>query len=121
MRPTTETEADLDLRILFCELELSDDIFTARKELQDYLTERGYKSKMKHKVSETNTIDLVAANGKERLAILIGRHAVRKKRVAQLKEVSNYKKVILLRGDARVENALIEGINIINVMSKGSL
>lgn len=121
MRPVTTTEADLELRILFAELELSDDIFTARKELQDYLYQEGYKSKMKHRVTEDNVIDLVAANGTDKLAIMIGRHAVRSKRIAQLQKMDGYTKVMLLRGNARVENALIDGVNVINVMSKGSL
>ena len=121
MRPTTQQEVDIRLRVLFCELELSDEIANAREELKDYLEERGYRTVTNYKIHDGTKFDLLADNGEHKIAVEIGRHAVRYKALNQLKKAKNYTKVLLLRGNARVDLDVREGINVISVMSKGSL
>lgn len=115
------TEVDFELRILFSELELSDRVEDARRELKQYLEERGYKTVVNYKISDGTKFDLLADNGEEKLAVEIGRHSIRYKALNQLKKAKSYTKVLLLRGNARTELELREGVNVINVMSKGSL
>jgi len=108
--------------VLFSELSLSDKLEEAREELKDYLEDREYTVKTKVPIrGSKNKYDLVVTDqeGTE-TAILIGRYSVRYKRLAELKRFKG-DSVYLLRGNARIEHDVIEGVNVINVMSKGSL
>lgn len=101
---------------LFGDLELSDKIKDARKELSDHLKSKGYATKIDYLGA-----DVLATKGNEKLAILIGRHSIRYKRVGQLMRIDGFELHYLLRGDARVDWAMRGTVNILKVKSKGSL
>lgn len=101
---------------LFNGLELSDEIAKARIELSDHLKSKGYATKIDYLGA-----DVLATKGNEKLAILIGRHSIRYKRVGQLMRIDGFELHYLLRGDARVDWAMRGTVNILKVKSKGSL
>lgn len=101
---------------LFNGLELSDEIAKARIELSDHLKAKGYKTKINHL-----TVDVVATRDNEKIAVLIGRHSIRYKRVGQLMKVKDHELYYLLRGNARADWAMRGTVNILSIKSKGSL
>lgn len=110
-------------KMIFAELELSDSIEAARTELEDFLQSVGYETRTKVPVKGSkHCLDLVAYDmeSKERLAVIIGRHTARNLRIREFRQFDG-DKVYLLRGNARITAEEREGINIISVMSKGSL
>lgn len=110
-------------KMVFNELELSDSIEAAREELKTYLENENFVVRLKVPIKGTNhNYDLIAYDieNEVRLAVFIGRHSARRLRLNELKQFDG-DKVYLLRGNARIDAEEREGINIISVMSKGSL
>lgn len=102
------------MNILFEGLTVPDNAKLAQNAVISRLQSLGYKCVSEYPVEDNGNnnpgrIDVVAINGDEKLAIEIDRHSPRKKSVHKLKLMSEYKKLILLRGYG---NGEVDGIQI---------